>query len=189
MADTRITVVTGDIGAGKSTVSGILARNMNAVSLNADIAAKNLWLHDDVKSIFVSRWGAGILDASGKIITPELSRLIFSDKREYDFCCAIIHPLVMSELEQQTRGAGVFVVEIPLLPEVGRPSWAERVIYVAAEFSVRAARCRESRGWNEEELLRREKFLLPREQRINAGDCVLHNDGDIYELEREIKTL
>ena len=180
-----VTAVTGDIGAGKSTVSWILARLMHCDVIDADVVAKSMWLRDDVKDAVLPHWGRGILDASGKISVPEVSRRIFADKNEHDYCNSVIHPLVMRELRERTRLLDATVVEIPLLPEVGRPSWVDRVVYVTAGFEARAERCRASRGWNDEELKRREKFLLPQNLRMSVSDYVIRNEGSLSELERQ----
>ena len=179
--------VTGDIGAGKSTVSGIFARLMGCDTVDADVVTSELWGRDDVKSIAVSRWGSGILDADGNIIRQEIARHIFGDEEEHKFCNALIHPLVMARLRETltARDLDTAVLEIPLLPEAGRPEWVDTVVYVSADFNVRAERCRVSRGWSNDELLRREKFLLPHEARMAMCDYVIRNEGSLQELERQ----
>ena len=176
-----VTAVTGDIGSGKSTVSRLLGR-----CLDADVMAKELWNAPEVKAEAVCRWGREILGPDGGVILAKVAEVVFSSKREHDFCSSLLHPRVMEELRR--RAGDYDVLEIPLLPEVGRPEWIGRVIYVAAEFEVRAERCR-VRGWDREELLRRESFLLPREERMAVCDVVVRNDGDIAALLREVEGL
>ena len=175
-----VTAVTGEIGAGKSTVSAILARLMNCTLIDADKIAAEIWTRNDVKNTAVSRWGNGILDSHGEIIKAEISRRIFTSTEEHRFCDSLIHPLVMDEIRRLTEGIDA-VAEIPLLPEAGRPEWIGRAVYVMAEFGTRAERCR-ARGWDDDELLRREKFLLPRELRIDVCDCIIRNEGSLSEL-------
>lgn len=181
-----VMAVTGDIGAGKSTAAKLIAEKFSCEFLNADITAKNLWLRDDVKRIAFSRWGKKIFDASGNINRAEIAEIIFSDKAEYKFCNALLHPLVMQELEDYSRNFSSIVLEIPLLFEAGRPEWVSIVIYIAASFNIRAERCKIQRGWSVGELERREKFLLPKNERIAKSDYVIRNDGSISELERQI---
>ena len=175
-----VTAVTGDIGSGKSTVSAILARLMNCALIDADKIAAEIWTRNDVKNTAVSRWGNGILDSDGGIVKAEIARRIFADDEEHRFCDSLIHPLVMDEIRKLTEGTDA-VAEIPLLPEAGRPEWIGRAVYVMAGFRVRAERCR-ARGWSDDELLRREKFLLPRELRIDVCDCIIRNEGSLSEL-------
>lgn len=184
-----VTAVTGEIGSGKSTAARILAEKLGCVCFDADRAAKALWLRDDVKAQAVNRWGTEILDPSGQILTTRIAEHIFSAKSEHDFCNRLIHPLVMSELRELVQCREDSVLEIPLLPEAGRPDWINRVIYVAADFAVRAERCRAQRSWSVKELRRRESFLLPARERISVCDVVIHNDGGINELAIQLEEL
>ena len=179
-----VTAVTGAIGSGKSAFSEILAGLMNCTLIDADKISAEIWTRDDVKNIFVSRWGKKILDAQGNIIRGKIADKIFTDDEEYKFCNEIIHPLVMNEIRTLTENICA-VAEIPLLPEAVRfcrEKWISRAVYVMADFDVRAERCRVSRGWNRDELLRREKFLLPERERISICDYVVRNEGSLYDL-------
>ncbi len=180
-----VTAVTGDIGAGKSTAAKLLARMLGCERLDADITAQALWERPDIKAQAVRRWGSDILDVSGNIIRSEAARHIFSSRTEYDFCNALLHPPVMLELRERSRNLDAVVVEIPLLPEVGRPEGLDTVIYVTAGFGVRAERCRIQRGWSRDELMRRESFLLPYDERISISSHIICNEGSVSELERQ----
>ena len=179
-----VIAITGDIGAGKSTAAKILAAMLGCEYLSADGIALSLWEREDIKAQAVRRWGSDILDVSGNIIRAEIARNIFSAKSEYDFCNTLLHPLVMQELQERSHYPAV--IEIPLLPEVGRPLWVDAVIYVTAGFDIRAERCRLQRGWNCEELRRRENFLLPQSQRIAISDYTIYNESNISELEKQL---
>ena len=181
--------ITGDIGSGKSTASRILAEILGCPCLNADDIAKTMWHRDDVKACAISRWGKDILDASGKIIMPIIAERIFSAKSEHDFCNSLIHPLVMTELQTLSRNLDDVVLEIPLLPEAGRPQWIDSAIYITADFALRAERRRLQRGWNPDELRRREEFLLPQSERISMCEHVIHNDSSINELQRKLEEI
>ena len=177
-----VTAVTGEIGSGKSTAARILAEKLGCVCFDADRVAKGCWLCEDVKAQAASRWGSEILNTSGQLIIPKLAEHIFSSKSEHDFCSSLIHPIVMQGLRELAQNHSDSVLEIPLLPEAGRPDWIDRVIYVAADFAVRAERCRVQRGWSVEELRRRESYLLPQNVRMSVCEVVIHNDGGINEL-------
>lgn len=50
------------------------------------------------------------------------------------------------------------------------------VIYAEADIKKRAER-NKKRNWNEEEITRRERCLMPREEKEKRADIVLKNDG------------
>ena len=180
-----VIAVTGEIGSGKSTVSSILAGLMHCNVIDADKIAAEVWTRPDVLRVFAERWGDGILDSHGHIIKPGIAEHIFTDTDENRFCNSIIHPLVMNEIHTFTAGNIDVVAEIPLLPETGRPEWIDRAVYVMAGFALRAERCRDSRGWSQDELMRREKFLLPQSERIRICDYVIRNEGSLSELKAQ----
>lgn len=190
----KVIAVTGEIGAGKSAVSRII-ENLGGVRLDADAAALKLWKDENIKNAAVSRWGDIILDGNGEIIYSQIARLIFSPdlpdaKADYKWCCSLIHPLVMRELEAQVinlknnNNFELAVVEIPLLFEVGRENWdkwVDDVIFVTAPRETRIKRCAE-RGWDEKELVRRENYYLPAAERMKQSDFIINNDGDLESL-------
>ncbi len=176
-----IVAITGDIGAGKSTVAKLLAEKFSCPLLDADKITAELWQDENIKSIFAARWGC----PSGEITKSEISRRIFSDTDEYKFCNSILHPAVMKKIHDEAVKIKNCVIEIPLLFEATagqKPDFIEKIFYVAADFYTRARRCLEQRGWDVDELKRREKFLLPREKKISMSDEVIYNNGSIDEL-------
>ena len=181
-----VTAITGDIGSGKSTAAKLLAGILGCERLDSDSIAKNMWLREDVKAQAVSRWGSEILDPSGRIILSRIAEHVFSAKSESDFCNGLIHPLVMADLQERTKNLSSAVVEIPLLPEAGRPEWADRAIYITAKFEARAQRCRSQRGWSIDELRRRESLLLPQNERIAVCEYVVSNDDGIDRLAQKL---
>ena len=184
-----VTAITGDIGAGKSTIAKLLAQKLQFELLDADRVTAELWKSEKVKAMALSRWGSEIFDASGDIIKPKISHIIFTNDDEYKFCNSFLHPLIMNELQQQARKFLHVVIEIQLLFEVGRPEWVNKVVYVTADLETRVRRCEIQRGWSVEELLRREKFLLPQEVKLSQSDYVITNDGKLSEVTDQVNKL
>ena len=189
MGNMAVTAITGDIGSGKSTAAGLLAGILGCERLDADGIAKSMWLREDVKTCAVKRWGIEILDSSGEIVLSRVAEHVFSAKSESDFCNGLIHPLVMSALQERTKNFHDAVVEIPLLPEAGRPEWVDRAIYITAKFEARAERCAVQRGWSVDELRRRESLLLPQSVRMSVCERVIHNNNNIHELTRKLEEI
>ncbi len=189
-ATARAIALTGDVGAGKSTVASLL-EEMGGVRLDADAIALEQWRRPDVAQAAAHRWGRQVLDPSGGIVRGAVAGRIFADRAEYDWACGLIHPLVMAELERRVAALSPdrwAVAEVPLLFEVGRPAWVAAVVFVTAPRALRIARCRQ-RGWDEAELTRREAFYLPSDERMALSDFVLNNEGDLASLRREAEAI
>lgn len=180
--------VTGDVGAGKSTVTGIF-EDFGATVIDADRITHEIWKRPDVLDKTVLKWGKDILLPEGGIDVPRIASRVFSNRNDYQWICSLLHPLVRSEMEKRVSELEGFVVaEIPLLFENGVPSWIDLTCYVRTSMERRLLRNR-SRGWDEEEIRRREKFLLPREQKIKQADLIIDNENDLGTLRARLKLL
>ncbi|HOM31301.1 MAG TPA: dephospho-CoA kinase [Acetomicrobium flavidum] len=181
--------LTGDIGAGKSTVCSLL-QQMGAVVVEADRIVRQIWLRPEIIEAARKRWGNDILDSEGRIVASEVASKGFCNEAEYRWMCDLIHPLVMAEMERSLLegGEGLKVFEIPLLFEVGRPDWIDFAIYVTAPKDVRARR-NAMRGLDEEAIAARERWLLPAEEKKKMSDWVIENGGDLKALREEVERL
>ena len=193
-----VVAVTGDVGAGKSTVSKLLSLLTGWPRLDADAVALTLWRRPEIVKAAVDRWGADILTSEGErdgrpawqVSSRAVAARIFSAPAEYNWCCGLLHPRVLEELKLRVLelpSEQRAVVEIPLLFEAGRPDWVSKVVFVTAPWEARVGRCQEQRGWDEAELLRREKFFLPSGERMRHSDFVIDNAGDLHSLEAEVR--
>lgn len=180
--------LTGDVGAGKSTIS-IVWREMGALIANADEIAKKQWDVPEVRRAAEERWGVGFLDCDKKEMHSKIAAKIFADAEEYKFATKIIHAAVQRELKLMvTENKGWLVLEIPLLFEGGNYQWLDYVVYAAAPREKRIER-NAARGWDESEIARRESWFLPREEKLARADFVLENNGTLEEWKQKGREL
>lgn len=180
--------LTGDIGAGKSTVSAILGE-MGAQVIDADKIVRWLWTQPSIIKRAKERWGSAVFHDDGTVNFHEVSEKVFKDETEYKWLCALLHPGVRAEIGKKiSQSRGWLVVEIPLLFESGIPYWCDSTLYVRASMPVRVSRNSE-RGLNEVEIARRSSYLLPEETKAKMADIVIENSGSIEELRGKIVPL
>lgn len=181
--------LTGDVGAGKSTLCGVW-RGMGADVFDADAIAKKMWFLPEVRQKAEARWGAGFLDGSSKEALGRIAEKIFTDDEEYEFAAALIHGPVMAEMKRMIdcSGSAWVVAEVPLLYEYGVPRWIDGVVYASAPFEKRVER-NKNRGWDSGEILRRERRLLPRAKKMRLADWVLENSGTEDEWRAKARAL
>jgi dephospho-CoA kinase len=193
--------LTGGIGAGKSTVSGLLAAK-KAVIVDTDVVARSVVAvggaaHDAV----VSRFGAAL--ASDR---QALAEVVFSDPAALADLNGIVHPAVRDEvarrlgsLREASRAsdasvasdasdASVVVLDVPLLVESeGRSAYdVAGVLVVDCPEEVALARLVGQRGMSEADARRRMSAQASRAERLAAADFVIHNDGTLAELAAEV---
>ncbi len=179
--------IAGDVGAGKSSVCRFFERN-GATIIDADAIVHELWEQKTLIDAARSRWGERIV-ASGAVDRKEIARVLFASEEEYSWMCGILHPMVRREIEARlSKLDGLVLVEVPLLFESPLPWWTDGTIYVSASREVRGRR-NAFRGLDEEEIRRRESFLLPGKGKMERADLVITNDGSLERLETMIRDL
>ena len=180
--------LTGDVGAGKSTLSKVW-EEMGAAVIDADRVARDMWQLPDVQKRASERWGSDFFEDDQKSVFAKIAEKIFSDEREYEFVSDLLHPATIAAIEEIVKNAdGWVVVEIPLLFECGRPKWMDFVVFASASAKKRVER-NASRGWDAAEIKRRESRLMPRDEKIRRSDWVLENSGTKEEWEAKAREL
>ncbi|AER66904.1 dephospho-CoA kinase [Thermovirga lienii DSM 17291] len=180
--------LTGDVGAGKTTVASMLSQ-LGAQYISADRIVSELWQDEDILKAAKDRWGTRVFSDGGTPLPERISEIIFEDEGEYKWLCNLLHPRVREQMEAKVLfGSGLIVAEIPLLFENGVPWWVDFTVYVTSPMEERIKRNSE-RGWDELELTRREKWLMPQEIKLKASDWVIANDRRLDELRVEVKKL
>lgn len=155
--------------------------------ISADDIAKAQWSVPEVRDAAVARWGASIYDAGGRPIFAQIARRAFIDDEEREFMNALIHPRTRAAIDCEIASAsGWPVVEYPLYFENGGREWAACVVYAASPLALRASRSA-ARGLDAAEIARRERGLLPSEQKMRMADFVIANDGSLEEWEAKAR--
>jgi len=137
--------LTGPIGCGKSTVAGWLGE-LGAVAIDADAIAREVVepsepAHDAV----VGAFGAGVLEAGGRLDRAALARIVFADPAALRRLEAIIHPAVGPRVERAIRdaeaaGAPAVVVEAIKLVEGGLAARCDEVWLITCDAVIQRAR-------------------------------------------------
>ncbi|MDY9920960.1 MAG: dephospho-CoA kinase [Synergistota bacterium] len=180
--------LTGDVGAGKSTLSRVW-EEMGATVIDADRVARDMWKLPDVQKKASERWGSDFFEGDQKSVFAKIAAKIFSEEQEYEFVSDLLHPATIAAIDKFVKDAkGWVVVEIPLLFECGRPEWMDIVVFVSATPEMRAER-NASRGWDASEIKRRESRLMPRDEKIRKSDWVMENSGSKEEWEAKAREL
>ena len=203
--------LTGDLGSGKSTVARMLAER-GAVVLSSDEMGRALMQPGQpVFAEVVARFGEGVVAGDGTLDRRKLAALAFDAAHpRVDELNEIVHPAVLEAQAKQVAELGsrnphaVVVVESALIfstthaPEGTWRGRFDRILLVEApevekiaRFVDRIAAGRtltvEEREGFEEDARRR---LRVQHLTGYAGDCtVLHNDGDIEQLEQQVEAV
>ena len=170
--------LTGDVGAGKSTLCKAWAAQ-GALIIDSDQIAKNMWALPAVQKKAKKRWGEDFFDEDIKKVYAKIADKIFASDEEYEFVSKLLYAPTTKEIQKQLKRAKKHswaVVEMPLLFERGAQNLFDIVVYAAATLKKREERnC--ARNWTKTELKRRQAKFLPRKDKMAACDLVLQNAG------------
>lgn len=81
------------------------------------------------------------------------------------------------------------VLDAPKLYEAGVDKECDAVIFVDSDHSTRLARLKESRGWGEVELVRRESRQIPLDRKREKADYIVSNHSNVEELRSELERI
>lgn len=181
--------LTGGIGSGKSSVSARLS-GFGAVVVDADAIVHRLQRPGtEVHRAIVVRFGAGVLDADGRIVRPRLAQTVFGDAAALADLNAIVHPAVAAEMNREVDACrstnDVVVLDIPLLVENPRIGLCGTLV-VDLDEELAVQRLVEQRGYTANDARARIVKQASRTSRRAIADWIIDNSGDRVALEREV---
>ncbi|MEO5713849.1 MAG: transcription termination factor Rho [Luteolibacter sp.] len=186
--------LTGGIACGKSTACRLLREfQPGMVIFDCDAAVHRLLENDaEVASAVSAEFGAGALDSQGRVDRDFLRGRVFAEEPARLRLEAILHPRVRQEcldsLERAaTRGAELFVADVPLLYEKGFDIGQTKVIVVASSRSTQIQRLKARSGFDGPMIESILAAQLPIQEKISRGDVVFWNEGPPAVLRSQVR--
>ncbi len=184
--------LTGGIGAGKSTVSAMLAER-GAVIVDADQIARDLQLPGSpVLDSMAERFGDHIICDDGSLDRAAVAAIVFNDEAALKDLNGIVHPAMQSEIQRQIdehRSTDrVVVLDFPLLGENPRKGLAATIV-VDIPVDVAVRRLVDQRGMDEADAQARINSQISRDERLATATHVLDNGGDRDSLATQVDEL
>lgn len=189
--------VTGGIGAGKSTVSSILAE-FGAVVVDSDRLAREVVAPGTPGLAAVAAaFGPGVVRPDGELDRAALAAIVFDPLDGGEARAqleSITHPLVRAEFHRRRAEAvrrdpeAVVVNDIPLLRTHAEADAFDLVIVVVAPEQVRVERLIE-RGLSAREARARIAAQISDSERVALADIVIHNDGGPDDLRAQVERI
>jgi dephospho-CoA kinase len=179
----------GGIGAGKSTVSLLLAAR-GAVIVDADLIARQVVEPGGpCLDKLVERFGPDVLQSDGTLHRPGLAGKVFGHPEALAALNAITHPAISAEMTGQIAahadGNRVVIMDAALLFNSPRAGMVGRML-VDVDPEVAVARLVQFRGFAEADARARIASQQSREERLAQADFVIDNSGDHAALEEAV---
>jgi len=186
--------LTGSIGAGKTLASDMLAQ-LGCAVIYADKLAHQILQEQATKDFLVNTFGADVLDDQGRPDRKKIADIVFADSAKIKLLEGFIHPKVMQRQEeliaryQNDPAVKAIVLDVPLLIESGLKHRCDVVILIDADLGLRQLRVLRNRGWNSQELARREKFFFSIYLKRSVADAIVYNNSTIDAFRQQVENI
>jgi dephospho-CoA kinase len=185
--------LTGSVGTGKSTVTKFF-RQLGAHIIDWDKLAREVTRpHLRAWKEIVEYFGEDCLNEDLTINRQKLAEIVFSDERMAKLN-QIVHPEVFKEDERITNeiknldSDALIIKDIPLLFELTRPIFVDKIDVVSASEQTQLGRL-EEKGMSREDAQNRIKSQLPLEEKIKSADFAINNDGPLEETKKQVEEI
>ena len=183
--------ITGIFGSGKTTASTAL-KNKGIPVIDLDFLARRTLTLTEVHEQIERQLGSGFI-VGGEVIVERLRDTVFTDKERLRKLEQIIHPRVRAQLwqivgELAEAGTRAVVVDGPLLFETGLHRELDKTVVVTADMEVIRERLK-IRGMAPDDIEKRISHQIPLQEKENAADYVLFNNGTREDLDKNIEDL
>ncbi len=180
--------LTGQTGAGKSTVARLLEEN-GVYNIDADYLSRIAVENPEVISAFAENFGDDVV-VNGSLDRREVARRAFSDPEKQKKLNAIVHPevtrLAVEEIHKaEKENAKAALIDAALLFESDLTSICSFTVSVVADKETRLERIIKRDSISREDALIRMNAQKSEEYYIENADVVISNNGE--NLNTEIK--
>ena len=185
--------LTGGIGAGKSTVSALLAGH-GAEIIDADAIVRELQEPgSSVLAQMAARFGAHVILDDGSLDRAAVAAVVFGDSEEARAARAdlngIVHPALQREIRSRIEALSdtdrIVILDFPLLAENPRDD-LDATIVVDVDPDIAVERLVAFRGMDADDAQRRIASQIDRAARRAIATHVIDNSADEAELDRRV---
>ncbi|WP_246211356.1 dephospho-CoA kinase [Vogesella oryzae] len=181
--------LTGGIGSGKSTVAQLFAAH-GVPCIDSDVVAHQLTAAGGAAMAEIrAAFGERVLDEHGALNRAAMRELVFAKPAERLRLESILHPMIREEcLRQLERVSGPYVLlAVPLLFET--PAFrtlVNRSLVVDCPEETQQQRVMARSGLAAVQVAAIIAAQMPRQQRLQLADDVIHNAGELADLALQV---
>ena len=172
--------ITGGLGSGKTTVSGMF-RRMGAYVIDADKVCHSLTA--PTKKVYrriVANFGRDVLGKNKEIDRKKLAGIVFKDASKLRLLNGLVHPEAIRKIEKMIRekkNRKTIVVDAALIVESLFYKKMDKLIVVKAGLDKRVKRLIQKNGMTRKEILQRTRMQAPVRKKLALADFIIDNSG------------
>ena len=179
--------LTGQTGAGKSTVSKVFVQNgfrlIDADAISRHVVARGSHCLADLQECFTD----AILTPDGELDRKVMASIAFSDHRKLEMLNTIMYPYIVGEILRMIhrfsqQNHKLILLDAPTLFESRADDFCDLIISVVAKPELRMQRIMERDHISEKAVQQRMEMQLTEEFFRLHSDTVLENNSSFSEL-------
>jgi dephospho-CoA kinase len=184
----------GGMGSGKSLAAAEFAK-YGARIISGDKFGHEALRQPNIKESVVKRWGSEILDSTGEVDRRKLGTIVFADDRERKALEVLVFPWIERRIDEEIARARadpsvkLVVLDAAIMLEAGWAGSCDRLVFVDAPREQRLQRLTKERGWDAQDVDKREKSQWPLTEKQKRADWTLDNSGLPEQLARQVRDL
>ena len=188
LGDVMVVGLTGQTGAGKSTVSRVFVEGgfqlIDADQVCRKVQQKGSRCLADLLDFFPKE----ILQEDGELNRKVLGEIVFTDRSKLEMLNTICYPYIMGEILRQIRmytaqGKKLILLDAPTLFESRADDFCDVIISVVSEESLRQQRIIARDHISKDAALHRMRSQLPESFFRSHSDFIIDNDTTLEELQ------
>ena len=172
----------GGIGAGKSRIAAEFER-LGCLVIASDRLNHEVLTEPEVLRQLREWWGPDVVGPDDQADRRRIAKIVFADPEEKARLESLLHPLIARRRRtmicavENSSAIKAIVLDSPLLFESKLDRECDSIVFVEASRSVRLRRLQANRGWDANELQRRESWQLPLAHKRQRSNFVIDNDS------------
>lgn len=186
--------LTGGIGTGKSTVSGIF-REYGIEIIDADIIAREvLEKNPEILNKVRVEFGEGFFDWRGDFRRKEFGNHIFKFPKQRIKYEGIIMPYIKAEIYKkidcfEKQGEKMIIIDAPTLIETGLYEEMDYVVLVSADTQTQIQRVKARDGLGNNDALNRINSQMSLEKKKEVSNIIIDNNNELMKTQRQVEDI
>lgn len=186
--------LTGQTGAGKSTVSAYLRENGIAV-IDADKTARDVVETGSACIADIAlEFGCEYINMDGTLNRKKMAKTVFTEKEKLKKLNTLMFPYIIERIQDEIKqlrqkGEPIIVLDAPTLFESGADKDCDYVVSVTADPALRMQRIVRRDNLTQEEAMQRISAQHDEEYYKSRSWKMLENNGSVDELKNQTSAL
>lgn len=187
LSHTVVVGLTGQTGAGKSTVSAIFVKHgfmlIDADQIARQVVEPGMPCLEEIFDYF----GDSVRNPDDTLNRKALAKIVFNDKKKLESLNSICYPFITEQIfckinQFAARNCHFILLDAPTLFESRASDFCDMIISVVANPEIRCARIMTRDSMSEQAARERMSAQLDEAFFIQHSDYVIHNNGNLEQL-------